>query len=221
MPPSGLPQSAAYAVALSRRGTRNRRRYRSTLFTQHLENQLTCSCTSIKIDEHDLLPLGRKVAPGAALLSPRGNVSEQGQNRFFRRFAEGVFDLEDLARRVKDLTRWLGAARTAYGLGGSLDALGFSNGANTAAATLLTQGPVFRRVVMLRGMVTLEPAGVDLRGVQVLLGSGERDPIIPVQNARKLAEQLRAAGAEVQHEVLAAGHELTGQDLELVRGFLA
>lgn len=172
-------------------------------------------------DEHDLLGLGRKVAPGASLLSPRGNVSEHGQNRFFRRFAEGVFDLEDLARRVKDLAAWLGAAREKYGITGALDALGFSNGANTAAALLLTRGPVLRRAVLLRGMVTAEAAaGVDLKGVRVLLVSGERDPIIPVENAGRLAEQLRRAGAEVRHEVLAAGHELTGRDLELAREWL-
>lgn len=172
-------------------------------------------------DERDLLGLGRKVAPGAALLSPRGNVSEHGQNRFFRRFAEGVFDLEDLARRVRDLAAWLGAARERYGLRGGLNALGFSNGANTAAAMLLSHGRVLGRAVLLRGMVTAEPAaGVDLTGVRVLLVSGERDPIIPVENAKRLAGQLRGAGAEVRHEVLAAGHELTGRDLELAAEFL-
>jgi phospholipase/carboxylesterase len=174
-------------------------------------------------DERDLLSLGRKVAPGAALLSPRGNVSEHGALRFFKRFAEGVFDLDDVARRAADLARWLAAARTHYALA-EPDALGFSNGANTAAAMLLSLGSAaapLRRVVLLRAMVTLPTTpGVHLDGVSILLASGQRDPIVPIDNAKRLADQLQTAGATVRHEILTAAHDLTPDDLRLARDFL-
>ena len=106
-----------------------------------------------------------------------------------------------------------------------VDALGFSNGANTLAAGLLTHGPIVRKAVLLRAMVTLPPApGVNLAvgagGVGVLLISGDRDTILPLDNAKRLADQLREAGAEVRHEVLRAGHELTADDLALATAFL-
>ena len=175
-------------------------------------------------DESDLLPLGRRVAPGRPLLSPRGNVNEHGQLRFFRRLAEGVFDLEDLALRVKALSAWLAAAKTRYEIG-TLDALGFSNGANTIAAALLTvasPNPLIRKAVLLRAMQTIAPTpGINLSGTEILIVSGTRDPIIPIENAKRLAAQLQAAGATVRHEVLQTGHELTQDDLRLATAFLS
>lgn len=190
-------------------------------------------------DENDLLSLGRKVAPAASLLSPRGNVLEGQAPRFFRRIREGVFDMADLARRTAELRDWLAAASGAYGLTPSaLTAVGFSNGANTAGALLLTPGngllsqpdtqpdgqpstPPFTRAVLLRAMTTVRPDRLpNLKGVQVLLISGKDDPIVPLADANTLAGQLRAAGADVQHEVLPAGHNLTGDDLTLTRAFL-
>lgn len=171
-------------------------------------------------DESDLLPLGRRVAPGRSLLSPRGNVDEHGALRFFRRLAEGVFDLKDLASRVADLSKWLTTAKKRYEIQ-TLDALGFSNGANTIAALLLTHGPAVRKAVLLRAMVTLpDPAKVDLAGVDILIVSGNRDPIIPAENATRLAGQLKFAGATVRHEILQAGHELTQDDIKLSTAFL-
>lgn len=171
-------------------------------------------------DESDLLPLGRRVAPGRSLLSPRGNVDEHGALRFFRRLAEGVFDLKDLASRVADLSKWLTTAKKRYEIH-TLDALGFSNGANTIAALLLTHGPAIRKAVLLRAMVTIpDPAKVDLSGVDILIVSGNRDPIIPADNAVRLAGQLKLAGATVRHEILQAGHELTQDDIKLATAFL-
>ncbi len=175
-------------------------------------------------DEHDLVPLARRVAPGRPLLSPRGNVNEHGQLRFFRRFAEGVFDLDDVARRVRDLAAWLTAARSHYAID-TLDALGFSNGANTLAAAMLTVAPptpLVRKAVLLRAMVTVPPTtDIKLNGTDILIVSGTRDPIIPIENAKKLASQLLSAGATVRHEILQAGHELTQDDLRLASAFLA
>jgi phospholipase/carboxylesterase len=164
-------------------------------------------------DESDLLPLGERLAPGAALLSPRGNVSENGANRFFRRFAEGVFDLEDLKARTQELAKFVTEARSAYGLGTPM-ALGYSNGANIAAALLLARPEVLRGAVLLRAMVPFEPDTLpDLSGKPVLILSGAMDPIIPTTNAKRLAGLLQESGAAVTHRILPTGHGLSQADL--------
>ena len=164
-------------------------------------------------NEHDLLPLGRIVAPGAALLSPRGAVSENGMPRFFRRLAEGVFDEADLRRRTADLAAFVAAARARYGLAAPL-ALGFSNGANIAAALLMLHPDALAGAVLIRPMVPLaEPPAADLAGKPVLMLSGAMDPIVPAENAGRLARQLTAAGAAVAHRILPVGHGLSQADV--------
>ncbi|POR44103.1 alpha/beta hydrolase [Methylobacterium sp. V23] len=164
-------------------------------------------------DETDLLPLGRTLLPGAALLSPRGAVLENGMPRFFRRLAEGVFDEADLRRRAADLAGFIAEARTAYGLAAPV-AVGFSNGANIAAALLLLHPRVLAGAVLLRPMVPLrESPPVDLAGRPVLMLSGAADPIVPAANVGSLAERLRAAGATVSHETLPVGHGLSQADV--------
>ena len=171
-------------------------------------------------DENDLLPLGRMLTPDAALLSPRGAVSENGMPRFFRRLAEGVFDEADLRRRTGDLAGFVAAARDRYGLGAPL-ALGFSNGANIAAALLMLQPGTLAGAVLIRPMVPFaEPPAADLAGKPVLMLSGAMDPIVPVENARRLAAQLTAAGAQVEHRILPAGHGLSQADLDRAADWL-
>lgn len=168
-------------------------------------------------DENDLLPLGQAVAPGAALLSPRGQVLEHGAPRFFRRLAEGVFDEADLRRRVEDLAAFVGEARRAYDLPAPV-ALGFSNGANIAAAMLLLKPEVLAGAALVRAMVPLaEPPAADLGGRPVLILSGAMDPIVPAANAATLARQLDGAGARVDHRVLPAGHGLGQGDLAALK----
>jgi phospholipase/carboxylesterase len=171
-------------------------------------------------DESDLLPLGRTVAPGSALLSPRGAVLENGMPRFFRRLAEGVFDEEDLRRRAQDLATFVAAARERYGLPAPL-ALGFSNGANIAAAMMLLHPEVLAGAVLLRPMVPLaEPPVADLAGRPVLILSGAADPIVPAENAKRLRDQLAEAGATVEHRLLPAGHGLLQADVDLARDWI-
>jgi phospholipase/carboxylesterase len=153
------------------------------------------------------------VAPGAALLSPRGAVLENGMPRFFRRLAEGVFDEDDVRRRAADLAAFVAEARAAYGLPAPV-ALGFSNGANIAAAVLLLHPGVLAGAVLLRPMRPLSDLPVpDLADLPVLMLSGALDPIVPEANARGLAEGLRAAGARVAHTVLPVGHGLSQADV--------
>ena len=142
-------------------------------------------------DEMDLIPLGRKVAPGAALLSPRGKVLEGGMPRFFRRLAEGVFDEEDLRRRAGELADFVGDARDVYGLEKPV-ALGFSNGANIAAALLLLRPEVLAGAALIRAMEPFrDPPPAKIPDTPVLILSGAVDPILPVENARRLAGTLQ------------------------------
>jgi predicted esterase len=173
-------------------------------------------------NENDLLPIGRQLVPGAALLSPRGNVSEQGMPRFFRRFAEGVFDLEDVAKRTQSLADFVRDAATEYGFApGQLTALGYSNGANIAASLLLLRPESLAGAVLLRPMIVLQPKQLpDLRGKRIAIISGRYDPIVPVDQPETLAKMFRDAGAEVELHWLESGHQLSGADLRLAGQFL-
>lgn len=171
-------------------------------------------------DENDLIQLGAMIAPGAALLSPRGKVLEGGAPRFFRRLPEGVFDEADVRFRAAELADFVAEARAAYGLAAPI-AVGFSNGANIAAATLLTHPKALAGAVLLRAMVPLaDPPAAELSGKGVLLLSGAVDPIVPEENVARLAAQLRAAGADVDHRTLPVGHGLSQADLNLARQWL-
>ncbi|NIX77800.1 alpha/beta hydrolase [Microvirga terricola] len=172
-------------------------------------------------NEDDLLPLGQTISPGSALLSPRGKVLENGMPRFFRRLAEGVFDEADVKARAHELADFIAEARKAYGLNAPI-AVGFSNGANIAAAMLLPRPEALAGAVLLRAMVPLKDAPQsDLTGKPVLMISGAMDPIIPADNATQLAEMLKKAGATVDHQILRGGHGLTQADVQLAAGWLA
>lgn len=172
-------------------------------------------------NEHDLVPLVAEIAPGRAFVSPRGKVLENGMPRFFRRFAEGVFDEADVRMRAGELAAFIEEARVAYGLAAPV-AVGFSNGANIAAAMLYLHPQVLAGAVLWRAMTPLStPPDGRLDGVRVLIASGRLDPIVPAADAAALATALAGAGAEVTHEILPTGHGLTRQDLDLARAFLA
>jgi phospholipase/carboxylesterase len=171
-------------------------------------------------DENDLLGLGKMISPGSALLSPRGRVLEHGMPRFFRRLAEGVFDEADLRRRAHELGDFVSEARQRYGIAAPV-AVGFSNGANIAAALLLLQPEVLAGAILLRAMVPLsDPPTADLAGKPILLLSGQTDPIVPPGNSAKLAALLAQAGASVTHRVLPAGHQLSQADVTLARDWI-
>jgi predicted esterase len=174
-------------------------------------------------NETDLLSLGEMLDPTANLLSPRGQVLEHGMPRFFRRLAEGVFDLEDLRVRTDALTAFIAAASTTYGFAiDALIAVGFSNGANIAANVMLQCPPALRAGILLRAMVPSEPAVVpDLTAHRALLLSSDTDPIVPVAHPERLAALLRQGGAEVTLEWVPGGHQLTRADLTRAQQWLA
>ena len=168
-------------------------------------------------NEYDLLPFGRAIAPGAPLLSPRGKVLENGLPRFFRRLAEGVFDLEDLRGRTIELADFTVNACQTYGLKPPI-ALGYSNGANIAAAMLQLRPEILSGGILYRAMVPIdEPVQGRLDAKPILIVSGKHDMIVPLANAQRLATILKDAGANLDHQFLPAGHALTEQDIDAAK----
>lgn len=169
-------------------------------------------------DEHDLLAVGGQLAPGAARISPRGSVDEEGLTRFFRRHAEGVFDVADLAARADELADWTRAACAAYErpLAG-LVAVGFSNGANIGWATAVRHPQLLRGAVLLAPMLPFDPRQTalladredlpDLAGLSVLIGAGRADPIAAPEHVERLASWLTDRGAAVQMQWHDGGHQ--------------
>jgi len=172
-------------------------------------------------DEHDLLPLAERIGPGRAIVSPRGKTNEQGITRFFRRAADGAWDLDDLEQRTAELADFLRRARAAYGLPKPI-ALGYSNGANIGWSLLLREPGAFAGAILLRSMLPFDPRPLpDLSAIPVLLIAAHDDELIPVERAGLLAALLGEAGADVTYEVLRTGHGLTGEDLKLASEWLA
>src|SRR5436305_7447560 len=167
-------------------------------------------------NEKDLIPLGRELDPNAALLSPRGKVLENGMPRFFRRLAEGVFDLEDLKYRTNELADFVTSAAQHYGFAtDQLVAVGYSNGANIAASMLLLRPQIMQEAILFRAMVPLIPETVpELSSGRVWIGAGDQDSIIPASETKRLAELLRRAGADVTMRFFNAGHGLTSREIE-------
>ena len=173
-------------------------------------------------NERDLLSLGKQLDPNASLLSPRGQVLENGMPRFFRRLAEGVFDLEDLKRHTHELAEFVAASAEHYEFDANhLIAVGYSNGANIAASLLLLRPPTLHGAILFRAMVPLIPtANPDLSSVRVWIGAGDKDPIIPTSESQRLAELLRKSGADVTIRFFDAGHNLTNKETEVARDWL-
>jgi len=174
-------------------------------------------------DENDLVELGRALAPGASLLSPRGRVLERGMPRFFRRLAEGVFDLEDLRRRTAELAQFVREAADVYRFGGArIVAVGYSNGANIAAALLLLEPGVLAGAVLFHAMVPIVPQVVpDLSSTPVFLSGGRSDAMIPPRETERLAELLQGAGARLAVSWQPGGHSLTSDEVQAAREWLA
>lgn len=173
-------------------------------------------------DENDLRPLGRALAPDANLLSPRGQVREHGAPRWFRRLAEGMFDVEDLMRRTHELADFVAAAAQTYGFDRRrIIAVGFSNGANIASSMLMLRPQELRAAVLLAPMVPLRPrTRVDLSETAVFIGAGRADPIASAREAEALASLLTEYGASVELHWHPGGHEVRPTTLSAAANWL-
>ncbi|MGH3147585.1 MAG: alpha/beta hydrolase [Rubrobacter sp.] len=172
--------------------------------------------------EEDLIPLGRELAPGAAILSPRGKVSERGAPRFFRRLAEGVFDHEDLVFRTHELAGFIETASEEYGFDPNrLVAAGYSNGANIGASLVLLHPGLLRAAVLFRAMVPFEPEVTpDLSGMPAFMASARQDQIISPDIPQRLADILSEAGGDVDLRWRNAGHGLTYEEVAEAKEWL-
>ena len=174
-------------------------------------------------NEHDLVPLAEMLLPGAGILSPRGKVLERGMPRFFRRLAEGVFDIEDLKFRAAELADFINDTGAKHHFSTrDLTAVGFSNGANIAGALLLLRPDALGAAVMFRAMVPLVPDTLPtLTHTPVLISNGRIDPLVSAEETEQLASLLRSAGASVEVSWQNSGHELTDRDVVTAREWLA
>lgn len=172
--------------------------------------------------EDDLSGLGRMVLPGAAQLRPRGNVLENGMPRFFRRFAEGVLDVDDLKRRTGDLVNFIQQAHDVYGIDErQVIAAGFSNGANIASSMLLLYPEALRAVLLFHPMIPFVPETLpDLRGKPVFIGAGRLDPLVPSEQTEQLADLFKRAGAEVTIFWQNGGHNVSLEEVKAAKGWI-
>ncbi len=171
-------------------------------------------------DENNLIGLGQQLLPGAHLVSPRGDVTENGALRFFRRAAEGVYDMADLARATAKMSAFI-AERIAAVSPSHVVALGYSNGANILASVLLAEPALIGKAALMHPLIPFEPAPQPgLQGRAVLITAGRRDPICPPALTERLAAYLEAQGAAVTSFWHEGGHELRQEELLAVRDFL-
>jgi phospholipase/carboxylesterase len=175
-------------------------------------------------NEQDLIPLGRELYPRAAILSPRGKVLESGMPRFFRRLAEGVFDIEDLKFRTHELADFVRKASTVYKFDlRYIISIGYSNGANVASSLLLIHPEIITSAVLFRAMVPFIPEKVpNLTGKNIFIGAGQYDPIVPRKQTETLFDFFEKAGANVVlHFEENSGHELGYDEISAAKDWLA
>jgi predicted esterase len=174
-------------------------------------------------DERDLLPLGRELWPDAALLGVRGKVLENGMPRFFRRFAEGVFDVADLKTRTNELAQFIDTAAEHYRFSKRhLVAVGYSNGANIAASLMFLHPHYLAAGVLFRAMIPFRPEIVrNFSELAVFIAAGMQDPIVPREQTEQLAEILATGGADVSMFWYRGGHELSDNDIAAAKTWLA
>lgn len=173
-------------------------------------------------DEKSLVPLAGRILPGAGILSPQGKILENGMPRFFRRFSQGVFDLDDLRLRTTELTEFILNAAPFYSFDrNKLIALGYSNGANIASSILLTYSSVIPYAVLFHPVVPFVPEKLpDLSGTEVLITGGTNDPVVSPEGTENLAALLKEAGARVEVFWQENGHSLTRDEITAARSFL-
>jgi predicted esterase len=173
-------------------------------------------------DEQDLLPLGSELWPGAALLGVRGKVLEHGMPRFVRRFAEGVFDVDDLKARTNELAQFIGAAAEHYGFDKrQLVTVGYSNGANIAASLLLLHPHYVATAVLFRAQIPFTPEIIrNFADLSVFIAGGTRDTIVRRDQTEQLAAVLESGGADVSLFWHRGGHELGHDDIAAAKAWL-
>lgn len=172
--------------------------------------------------ERDMLELGEQLDPDAHMLSIRGNVSENGMSRYFKRLAEGVLDREDLGKRSAELAAFIQAAAKENDIDLSQTVgIGFSNGANILLHLVCSRPALLRAAMLLRPMSAALPDSTgQLDSLDIFIGSGESDPTVPAGDSKRLESVLRAAGGNSALRVTPNTHQLGADDIALAREWL-
>ncbi len=174
-------------------------------------------------NENSLLPIAEVILPGSTVLSPRGQVLENGMPRFFRRFSEGIFDLEDMKQRTDELAAFIRESGYAYDIGSNrLFAAGYSNGANIASSLILTYPGLITNAALYHPMIPFSPENnPNLSGTHILITAGTNDPIVSVEETRRLYELYKDYGARVEVFWHDMGHALTKEELYRTKTFFS
>ena len=170
-------------------------------------------------DENQFFDLAGQLLPGAKRVAPRGDVSEHGALRYFRRTGEGVYDMDDLARRTEAMAGFvrdqIGEARPARVLG-----LGYSNGANILASVMFAAPDLFDTAVLMHPLIPFAPPSADFSGRQVLVTAGRHDPIAPASATQALADYFSSNKAETTLAWHEGGHEIRQDELVAIQQFV-
>lgn len=171
--------------------------------------------------EAQFFDFAQQLVPGAAVVAPRGDVSEHGAARYFRRMGEGRYDMADLAMRTEKMTRFVEAQKAAHP-DRHVFGFGYSNGANILASVMMARPDLFDRAALLHPLIPWQPAPApDLAGKPVLITAGRRDPICPWPLTESLLGWLANQGAQVETEIHDGGHEIRQPEIDALAKFLA
>lgn len=189
------------------------------VFIQGTNNRTLLTLHGTGGTEHDLLGLAKEIDPEANILSVRGNVLENGMPRFFRRIADGVFDMEDLRFRTDELYNFVNEAAVEYGFNrANVVAIGYSNGANIAAAMMFYKEKALLGALLHHPMVPDREVKLPLlQGINVWIGAGTNDFMCPPQESEDLQVMLQAVGANVHVDWFKYGHQLTSQEVQAAK----
>jgi phospholipase/carboxylesterase len=171
-------------------------------------------------DENQFFELGGQLLPGARIIAPRGDVSEHGALRYFKRTGEGVYDMADLALRTRQMVDFVTARRN-EGNPSRVVGLGYSNGANILAAVQFAAPELFDATILMHPLIPFTPPAVDFGGRKVLITAGQRDPMASMTMTEALGDYFTAHGAQMDLVWHAGGHELRQEELRAAQGFLA
>lgn len=170
-------------------------------------------------DENQFLDFGSRLLPESTIVSPRGDVSEGGALRFFRRMGEGHYDMADLARATDKMAAFVQAQARLHDATAVIG-LGYSNGANILANVLFEHPGLFHAAVLMHPLIPFEPASADLTGTDVLVTAGRRDPICPPAGTVHLEKALLDRKAKVHTEWHEGGHDIRQNEIAAIQSFL-
>jgi phospholipase/carboxylesterase len=170
-------------------------------------------------DENQFFDFAARLFPEATIVAPRGDVSEMGANRFFRRTGEGVYDMDDLARRTTTMNSFV-RAHAQKAEAGLVLGLGYSNGANILASMMIEDGSLFDGAFLMHPLIPWSPKpSPSLQGREIVITAGERDPICPKPETIRLADYFKGEGASVKTVWHPGGHEIQQSEIEAARQF--